>query len=625
MSNHLEQTSYHPTDKELSKQIQHYTFISRDINEPYFATYSVASKSEFKHACLYRINAEKLPSRRQSEYIRKFQKLIRFQHPHVMRITEAWNDGDFIYVVTEESRHLNLEKAMEKEGRFSFKDTIEIGLQLCSAVEALSQIHTYHSCLVPQDLVIDGQSYLKISAPLVKRLIIECDPTLVVDTNFGQFTYENKEPENLVLNELKSISAIICYISTGYAPSTMRQDKWVEYGLPQELQPFVKQLWRDEEPEISSIAQFTEQLLDIQKSHFKPEEITQSLTATRLQLNRATQAIPVETTILQPASITEQIKLQELHNQNSNKEIKPNKNTTPLAYESPVAPEDNSVAADLFNQRYLLKNRIFEDDLKTTYLAEDTHMMNTIVWVHIYKENNIEDFASKFRNIYGRIQAITNINVSRIYEQNTVNGVSFMANQRERGEKLADFIARKRLSAQEISQFCRQMIYALRILHRTGLASLSISENNIYVYKNPDGGYMYRLTSLGGFSLANIIKGEEYAFAQIKCPEYLAPEIYHNQFYGMRTTQFVFGQILYKLVTGQHPCSNQSLEDAFQFHSSNPGFELRDSRSDIPHLFQIWLNKLTHRNVNERFTNYDEMLKSLERTQQKFSVPMRPD
>ena len=191
----------------------------------------------------------------------------------------------------------------------------------------------------------------------------------------------------------------------------------------------------------------------------------------------------------------------------------------------------------------------------------------------------------------------------------------YISCQKEDGDRLSHFSKRHRYTQSDVKQFIAQVSGALAAAHKAGFHTYFLSPETVSVYAHPEGGYFYRVLCVGYEQIMGLGKSLKGRLKLLKKPESLAPEMNNGELLGFKTTQFIFGNMIYKLLFGYHPCENMTLKDAAAAHSVGGGIGFPDHVAFEAKNFSEWLKTLMHHDPEKRFETPEMMIEAFSETE----------
>ena len=172
-----------------------------------------------------------------------------------------------------------------------------------------------------------------------------------------------------------------------------------------------------------------------------------------------------------------------------------------------------------------------------------------------------------------------------------------------------------RLSFAEGIRLSDHLLQALDVAHQASVLHRDVTPNAVVLNTLADGASLYRLT---GFAVAKHI-GEEQddptaitMTGQVICdPAYMSPECIMQGILEPRTDIYALGVTLYEAFTGQRPFPGTSLSELLAAHVHGDYTPIELLRPDIPSSLKAFLERLIHRDPQQRFGSAMEALTEL--------------
>lgn len=574
------------TIEHLNTLFDQYSFVKEITSETsgQYREFLVLNKVEARHSEIKMVDISGLSQKRIEHYEALIHRSMEQSHPNLIQTQNYWVHEHLLFIVTSEHQAERLDHVID-EGRLSFKRTLELITQVCSYLDYVHSEKSYHTAICPRSVFVDKDYFVYINPSYFNRLLIELAPELHTDSEITSFTGIDKNSlERCPLqSDIYSTGALICYLSTGYAADMIRAKDWIKYGVDKKvLKQMSRAVGHDDFRYYTTIAELAEELEQIQSDNFSTK-VSDSSMQSKMHRLKLTQSWSTETTIL----------AQEYHH----------------SYDE--AHKRTEVLGGLLNERYEVGECVEFNILNKVFEAKDRKLQNKTVWIHMLDYNHDPEWSFDFRTIAQRLNYVCHPHISQVLDTCLLENSAYISTQKERGERLTQFARRHHFTWADVQQFCFQISDALREAYNHGFYVHTLSTDTISVYKNPEGGYFYRIIGLGSTELLKLDhSGEEY-FELLKNPETLAPEIYQHELQGFQTTQFLFGNIIFRLLANYHPCENMNNHEAYQYHSSMTESHIQRYRTETPDNFAQWLSYLTDPDYTKRYTTPDEVIKGL--------------
>lgn len=98
-----------------------------------------------------------------ARFQREIESLKKLTNPHVVELYDSGVDGDYYYYAMEYVDGENLAELIRANDRLDWRETIEIAVQVCSALKAAHDAGVVHRDLKPSNLLIDSEGTVKLT------------------------------------------------------------------------------------------------------------------------------------------------------------------------------------------------------------------------------------------------------------------------------------------------------------------------------------------------------------------------------------------------------------------------------------------------------------------------------
>ncbi|KAL3654777.1 putative serine/threonine-protein kinase wnk5 [Castilleja foliolosa] len=212
------------------------------------------------------------------------------------------------------------------------------------------------------------------------------------------------------------------------------------------------------------------------------------------------------------------------------------------------------------SQRYgRFKDVLGKGAMKTVYRAFDEHAGIEVAWNQV-KLNDLFSSPDALQRLYSEVLLLKNLDHHSI--------IKFRASWIDTGRKTFNFITElftsgtlreyrkryKRVNIRAIKEWARQILEGLNYLHvhDPPVIHRDLKCDNIFV-----NGHLGQV-KIGDLGLAAILRGSHIAHSVIGTPEFMAPELYDEE-YDELVDIYSFGMCVLEMLTSEYPyneCSN---------------------------------------------------------------------
>ena len=103
-----------------------------------------------------------------NEFIKRFrteaQAAASLTHPNIVSIYDVGNEGDIYYIVMELIQGKTLKEIIVEDGKFSWKWSVNIAIQIASALETAHRHNIVHRDIKPHNIIITEDGMAKVIA-----------------------------------------------------------------------------------------------------------------------------------------------------------------------------------------------------------------------------------------------------------------------------------------------------------------------------------------------------------------------------------------------------------------------------------------------------------------------------
>ena len=101
------------------------------------------------------------------EFIERFRSeacsAARLSHPNIVRVYDVGEDGDINYIVMEYIHGDTLKTAIRKKAPFDSRSTINVAIQIASALSQAHKAHIVHRDIKPQNILVGTDGVVKVT------------------------------------------------------------------------------------------------------------------------------------------------------------------------------------------------------------------------------------------------------------------------------------------------------------------------------------------------------------------------------------------------------------------------------------------------------------------------------
>lgn len=263
------------------------------------------------------------------------------------------------------------------------------------------------------------------------------------------------------------------------------------------------------------------------------------------------------------------------------------------------------------------------------YTAYDTELNRSVTFRrfntdadNFHNELWLNDFSDVVRDI----SRIIHPNILNILDAGVDDEGPFVVTAHIEGERLSLLLKKEGgMSLAEIYSFTRQCLDALLAAEEYGYFHHALSPSSIVASVKPSGDYHYTLMDLGHSKLLPLIaSGDSMALSKTLDPALMAPEIFDGKPCGIRSTLYMFGQLVYWVVAGGHPLAGLSRDLAHAKHQAGEIPYIRAYRPELPEAFRRWIYWLIEPDMSLRPQSVKQALDKLPSFEAATTEPILP-
>ncbi len=259
--------------------------------------------------------------------------------------------------------------------------------------------------------------------------------------------------------------------------------------------------------------------------------------------------------------------------------------------------------------RYEIREEIGKGGMAQVYKAW-CHLLNRYVAIKVLKEEYKDDkeFVHRF-NIEAQAAAgISNPHVVSIYDVGIENGLYYIVMEYIEGITLKEYIAEKGcLPWRMAAKFAAQICEGLAAAHKANVVHRDIKPQNIIM--TPEG--VLKVTDFG-IARASGQATTTMGGSAIGTVHYLSPEQASGGYTDQRTDIYSLGIVLYEMLTGKLPFTDESPVAVAIKHIQESPTPLREINPEIPASVETVTLRAMAKEQSKRYASAEEFLRDLE-------------
>ncbi|MFW5788181.1 MAG: Stk1 family PASTA domain-containing Ser/Thr kinase [Halanaerobiales bacterium] len=162
-----------------------------------------------------------------SDFTKKFRQeakaVARISHTNVVSIFDIGQDNDQHYLVMEYIEGSNLKDIINKRGKLTIAESLDIASQICSALMVAHKNKIIHCDIKPHNIIINSEKQVKVTDFGIARAVTTSTLT-ITDTIMGSAHYFSPEQakggEINAYSDIYSVGIVLYEMLTGQVPFT---------------------------------------------------------------------------------------------------------------------------------------------------------------------------------------------------------------------------------------------------------------------------------------------------------------------------------------------------------------------------------------------------------------------
>ncbi|MFC4991973.1 serine/threonine-protein kinase [Rubritalea tangerina] len=279
--------------------------------------------------------------------------------------------------------------------------------------------------------------------------------------------------------------------------------------------------------------------------------------------------------------------------------------------------------------RYRIEQELGTGRAGAVYEAYDTELNRPVAFRRFDTvEENLEDEAwrGRFFDVVSDLSRISHANILSVLDAGIDESGPYLVTAHVEGLRLSQVMKHAgQMDLVELYSLTTQCLDALQAAEEYGYYHHALCPSSIIATPKASGGFHYILMDLGHSKLIPLV-GEEgmQTLSKTLDPALMAPEIFEGQPEGIRSTLYMFGQLIYWVAAGGHPLAGISLELAHAKHKAGEIPFLRSYRADLPEAFRQWIYWLIQPDPAKRPKSVMEAIRKLPSYEDATTAPSLP-
>jgi len=219
-----------------------------------------------------------------------------------------------------------------------------------------------------------------------------------------------------------------------------------------------------------------------------------------------------------------------------------------------------------------------------------------------------EQWIKKILNEARAMAAINHPNVVKIHKISTHQGTPYIEMEFLTGGSVQMLVKKhKRLPEAEALQIAIDCAKGLKAAYASGLIHRDVKPENILLTEDGDA-------KLLDFGVAQFKVDDNKKTKVVGTPYYVAPEVVKQEAADHRADIYSLGCSLFFMLTGRPPFDAESVTAVYMARLKNPAPQVRQFRSKISKHTNDLIIQMLRRNPDDRFQNYDDLIRLLEKS-----------
>jgi serine/threonine protein kinase/tetratricopeptide (TPR) repeat protein len=289
----------------------------------------------------------------------------------------------------------------------------------------------------------------------------------------------------------------------------------------------------------------------------------------------------------------------------------------PFGHGQPPAGEFQP--GEILNSRFRLIELVGRGGMGEVYRAEDTELGDTVALKVLRSRfRGEEEIAARFRGEIRLARKISHPNVCRIFElfveTRGLEHLLYFTMEFLEGQTLSRTIAQGPLEPQAALALARQIAAGLGAVHHAGIVHRDLKPANILLVPEKADAQRVVLTDFG---LAKVFDGLTQSGHTLPghiagTPEYMAPEQFLGAPLTPATDVFAFGLIVYEMLTGSRPPSEENVVRLAMRRITEPPQPLSRLAPHVPAAWDAVLARALAPDPENRYQSAADMVDALE-------------
>jgi len=264
---------------------------------------------------------------------------------------------------------------------------------------------------------------------------------------------------------------------------------------------------------------------------------------------------------------------------------------------------NNEILFDKFDVIKVLK----KDQHAAVYLAHHIYLDKKII-LKVLNTDTIGEkvIIERFKREAKILAHLDNVNIIKVLDFGMFKEFFYISFEYFPSKNLRQIIKENKLTTEQKEKLVIQLFKGLRAAHKNNIIHRDIKPENILVNESLE-------LKIGDFGLAEAIN-ESFVTSQyslVGTPSYMSPEQISGKQLSFQSDYFSAGIVIIELFTGSNPFLGKDINESINLITKFDESKITFNLSSVPENIQNVISSLLRRNPKDRYSNVDEVLKSL--------------
>jgi serine/threonine-protein kinase len=255
--------------------------------------------------------------------------------------------------------------------------------------------------------------------------------------------------------------------------------------------------------------------------------------------------------------------------------------------------------------RYEVERELAQGGMGLIFLARDPYIQrNVVIKVLMYSQTLDEMYREFFQQEAELIAALEHPCIVPIYDFGWHSQQPYIVMRYMAGGSLADRMSKGEIKQTEIAHIFTRIADALDSAHARKIIHRDVKPSN----------FLYDVTGeifLSDFGIAKSAVTNDDGTWLVGTPAFMSPEQVQGLPMDGRSDVYALGIVLFQLLSGQLPFSNDSTTALINAHVDMPIPDIRQVKNNIPAVWQEVVSKAMAKDPNDRYPTAGEFARDI--------------